>query len=75
VVHPENFAPGVKLANPTARKDIEYYRDPEHRGYLSDTLNEGESPSLFWIESKVKGQGLTKEQVEKRKAKQTNRLF
>lgn len=42
VVHPERY-PNVRLANPTARKDIEYYRDPEHRGYLAHTLDEGES--------------------------------
>ena len=64
----------MKLANPTARKDIEYYRDPDHRGYLSHTLEEGESPSLFWI-PQGKKQGMSKEQQAKRKAKQTNRLF
>ncbi|KAK0385947.1 hypothetical protein NLU13_7122 [Sarocladium strictum] len=37
-----------RLPDPTSRSDIEYYRDPAHRGYLSHQLKEGESPSLYW---------------------------
>lgn len=37
-----------RLPDPTARWDIEYYRDPAHRGYLSHMLQPGESPSLFF---------------------------
>ncbi|KAI1465078.1 ribosomal protein L15 [Daldinia caldariorum] len=37
-----------RLPDPTARWDIEYYRDPAHRGYLSHTLKPGESPSLYF---------------------------
>jgi hypothetical protein len=37
-----------RLPDPTSRADIEYYRDPAHRGYLSHTLARGESPSLFF---------------------------
>lgn len=37
-----------RLPDPVARKDIEYYRDPAHRGYLSHTVKEGEGPSLFF---------------------------
>ena len=37
-----------RLPDPTRRKDIEYYRDPAHRGYLSHTLTEGHGPSLFF---------------------------
>ncbi|KAI0156681.1 ribosomal protein L15 [Hypoxylon sp. FL1284] len=37
-----------RLPDPTARWDIEYYRDPAHRGYMSKTLQPGESPSLFF---------------------------
>lgn len=36
-----------RLPDPTGRKDIEYYRDPAHRGYLSHQVQEGEGPSLF----------------------------
>jgi large subunit ribosomal protein L15 len=36
-----------RLPDPTGRKDFEYYRDPAHRGYLSHTIGEGETPSLF----------------------------
>ncbi|KAL8802929.1 MAG: hypothetical protein Q9182_003479 [Xanthomendoza sp. 2 TL-2023] len=38
----------VRLPDPTSRKDIEYYRDPAHRGYLSHHLEEGQGPSLFF---------------------------
>lgn len=37
-----------RLPDPTSRKDLEYYRDPAHRGYLSHLVKEGESPSLFF---------------------------
>ena len=37
-----------RLPDPTSRKDIEYYRDPAHRGYLSYTVEEGQGPSLFF---------------------------
>ncbi|KAK8101370.1 mitochondrial 54S ribosomal protein uL15m [Apiospora kogelbergensis] len=37
-----------RLPDPTSRWDVEYYRDPAHRGYLSHKLQPGESPSLFF---------------------------
>ncbi|KAH8668193.1 ribosomal protein L18e/L15P [Tricladium varicosporioides] len=37
-----------RLPDPTSRKDLEYYRDPAHRGYLSHLLAEGQGPSLFF---------------------------
>ncbi|KAI4133404.1 MAG: hypothetical protein LQ341_006166 [Variospora aurantia] len=37
-----------RLPDPTSRKDIEYYRDPAHRGYLSYQLEQGQGPSLFF---------------------------
>lgn len=37
-----------RLPDPTSRWDIEYYRDPAHRGYMSHLLEEGKSPSLFF---------------------------
>ncbi|PGH14467.1 ribosomal protein L15 [Polytolypa hystricis UAMH7299] len=37
-----------RLPDPSNRKDVEYYRDPAHRGYLSYLVSKGESPSLFF---------------------------
>lgn len=37
-----------RLPDPTSRWDIEYYRDPAHRGYLSHLLKPGETPSLYF---------------------------
>jgi large subunit ribosomal protein L15 len=37
-----------RLPDATSRKDIEYYRDPAHRGYLAYMVKQGESPSLFF---------------------------
>jgi len=37
-----------RLPDPTSRDDMEYYRDPAHRGYLSHMLQPGESPSLYF---------------------------
>jgi large subunit ribosomal protein L15 len=38
-----------RLPDPTHRKDIEYYRDPAHRGYLSHLVQSNEGPSLFFL--------------------------
>lgn len=38
-----------RLPDPTKRSDVEYYRDPAHRGYLSYLVEEGEGPSLFFL--------------------------
>ncbi|KAA8651920.1 mitochondrial 54S ribosomal protein uL15m [Aspergillus tanneri] len=54
-----------RLPDPTKRRDIEYYRDPEHRGYLSHLLKPMEGPSLFFrspIERKSAA-GVKKEKV------------
>ena len=37
-----------RLPDPTSRKDLEYYRDSAHRGYLSHLVEEGHGPSLFY---------------------------
>jgi large subunit ribosomal protein L15 len=37
-----------RLPDPTSRKDLEYYRDAAHRGYLSHLVEEGHGPSLFF---------------------------
>lgn len=65
-----------RLPDATGRKDIEYYRDPAHRGYLSHTLKEGESPSLFFKpprESKDRKKSTAKRNAAKASAE--NRLF
>ena len=48
----------IRLPDPTSRKDIEYYRDPAHRGYLSHLVAEGHGPSLFF---KAPGTGVKKQ--------------
>lgn len=37
-----------RLPDPISRKNLEYYRDPAHRGYLSHLVPEGQGPSLFF---------------------------
>ena len=56
-----------RLPDPTSRKDIEYYRDPAHRGYLSHLVPEGQGPSLFF---RTPGTG---QRVEKKVAKAKER--
>ncbi|RAL10454.1 mitochondrial 54S ribosomal protein uL15m [Aspergillus homomorphus CBS 101889] len=54
-----------RLPDPTKRRDIEYYRDPAHRGYLSHLLKPLEGPSLFFrspVERKSSA-GVKKEKV------------
>ncbi|KAL5114014.1 YmL10 [Pleosporales sp. CAS-2024a] len=65
-----------RLPDATSRKDIEYYRDPAHRGYLSYMLKEGESPSLFFKppgEMRDKKKQLARRDAAKASAE--NRLF
>lgn len=63
-----------RLPDPTSRKDIEYYRDPAHRGYLSHLVQEGQGPSLFF---KIPGTGGPKKKTAKANgtAKGANRLW
>ncbi|KAI1123216.1 ribosomal protein L18e/L15P [Nemania abortiva] len=56
-----------RLPDPTSRWDIEYYRDPAHRGYLSHTLKPGESPSLYF---KVPPAQIARDLQRKKKVKQ-----
>jgi len=42
-----------RLPDATGRKDIEYYRDAAHRGYLSGQVQEGQSPSLYFRPPRV----------------------
>lgn len=46
--HPTARPFSYRLPDPTSRKDIEYYRDAAHRGYLSHLVEEGHGPSLFF---------------------------
>ncbi|KAL4809448.1 ribosomal protein L18e/L15P [Aspergillus unguis] len=61
-----------RLPDPTKRKDIEYYRDPAHRGYLSHLLKPLEGPSLFF-RSPVERKASTG--PKKEKALPENRLW
>lgn len=65
-----------RLPDPASRKELEYYRDPAHRGYLSYMLEDGQGPSLFW---KTPGFGAVKRddsaKLEKRKAVTENRIW
>lgn len=56
-----------RLPDPTSRWDVEYYRDPAHRGYMSHALKPGESPSLFF---RVPPAQLSKQQKKQKGAKQ-----
>ena len=63
-----------RLPDPTSRKDIEYYRDPAHRGYLSHLVPEGQGPSLFF---KTPGTGkiIAQKTAKSRSAAVENRIF
>ncbi|KUI64788.1 50S ribosomal protein L15 [Cytospora mali] len=62
-----------RLPDPTSRWDIEYYRDPAHRGYLSHQLKDGESPSLYF---KVPGEQVRKKAAKSKKEEESDpKLF
>ena len=54
-----------RLSDPVGRTDIEYYRDPAHRGYLVHTVREGEGPSLFFKPQNEKAATKTREMKKK----------
>ena len=60
-----------RLPDPTGRWEIEYYRDPAHRGYLSHELKPGDSPSLFF---KVPPAQLAK-RIRKKKTLEETKLW
>lgn len=75
LVHPHAMPFTYRLPDPTSRKDIEYYRDPAHRGYLSHLVEEGHGPSLFF---KTPGTGKVYRKRNKSGdavAKGTNRIW
>jgi large subunit ribosomal protein L15 len=61
-----------RLPDPASRKDIEYYRDPAHRGYLSYQVKEGHSPSLFF---KTPGTGAVVKKTTAKKATGENKVW
>jgi large subunit ribosomal protein L15 len=61
-----------RLPDPAGRTDIEYYRDPAHRGYLSWQLQAGQGPSLFW---KTPGLGQSKKKATGKKSAADNMLW
>ncbi|EOD49692.1 50s ribosomal subunit protein l15 [Neofusicoccum parvum] len=64
-----------RLPDATSRKDIEYYRDPAHRGYLSHLVSDGEGPSLFF---KTPGSGKAAKKTStksKSQSKAENRIW
>jgi large subunit ribosomal protein L15 len=67
-----------RLPDPASRKDIEYYRDPAHRGYLSHMLQEGQNPSLFFkTPSLARGDGkkVSSKGAKSASAKGENRVW
>ncbi|KAI5779330.1 ribosomal protein L18e/L15P [Geopyxis carbonaria] len=73
ITKPHLFDEPQKLAGAFSRFDIEYYRDPEHRGYLSEQVMDGASPSLFFKSPNDKSSPVKKKDDKKQKA--ANRLF
>ena len=47
-IRPEKKRYEFRLPDPAGRKDLEYYRDEAHRGYLSHKVEEGQGPGLYF---------------------------
>jgi large subunit ribosomal protein L15 len=60
-----------RLPDPTSRKDLEYYRDSAHRGYLSHLVEEGQGPSLFFKTPGARTRRKTTKKDDKDAAKDT----
>lgn len=63
-----------RLPDPTSRKDMEYYRDSAHRGYLSHLVEEGQGPSLFFKTPGIRTRRKIKKEDKVKLAKE-NRLW
>ncbi|KAE9967551.1 hypothetical protein BLS_002809 [Venturia inaequalis] len=61
-----------RLPDPASRKDIEYYRDAAHRGYLSYQVKDGHSPSLFF---KAPGTGVQRKKVAAKTDASDNKVW
>ncbi|KAI9733191.1 MAG: YmL10 [Claussenomyces sp. TS43310] len=61
-----------RLPDPTSRKDLEYYRDPAHRGYLSHLVEEGHGPSLYF---RTPGKGIVRKGQKASASKAENKLW
>lgn len=75
--YPHHFPEMPRLADATSRKDLEYYRDPDHRGYLAGTVKPGQNPhSLFFKlpETAEKARN-AKRRGQVKKLKATDRLW
>jgi large subunit ribosomal protein L15 len=64
-----------RLPDPTSRKDLEYYRDPKHRGYLSHLVKEGEGPSLYFKPMPEGGWPKNTDKGAKDKKREENKLW
>jgi len=64
-----------RLPDPTSRKDIEYYRDPAHRGYMSHLLKPGESPSLYFKVPTPQPASAQKATKQKREVREAHTLW
>ncbi|MCJ1284025.1 YmL10 [Xylographa opegraphella] len=73
-VQPRRSGFRYRLPDPTSRKDIEYYRDPAHRGYLSHLVKEGQTPSLFF-KIPTGGKGVAGKRAAAKKALEENRIW
>lgn len=76
IVPAEILTHKYRLPDATSRRDIEYYRDPAHRGYLSYLVKEGEGPSLFFkVPGQNKGAKKNTNKTQKAAATAANRLW
>lgn len=64
-----------RLPDPTSRRDLEYYRDAAHRGYLSHLVEEGHGPSLFFRTPGANAAELIQSQKSRSKQSVDNKLW
>ena len=66
-----------RLPDPTSRKELEYYRNPAKRGYLSHTVPEGEGPSLYFKSPVLTSlrKDISKQKLAQKQAISDNKLW
>lgn len=73
---PEQYR--FRLPDAYSRRDIEYYRDAAHRGYLSHMVAPGQSPSLFFktpAQNAASGESRARKRKGAGASASANRLF
>lgn len=76
-VYPHYYPNNPRMADPVSRKELEYYRNPDNRGYLAGTLQPGDNPHSLFFKNPEEADTLRKKKsrAKSKKKKVTDKLW